>query len=105
MQAKTNKPWTDDELAAAVDAYLEMLESEHKGRPYNKAEVNRSLREKGMPLKGRTKSSVEFRMQNISAVLQAEGHSFVKGYVPAKNVGGHVHSRIAEILKSRKAIQ
>ena len=37
--------WTDDELRAAVDAYFSMLKQEKEGHKYNKAAMNRELRE------------------------------------------------------------
>jgi len=88
--------WTDSELDAAVNAYLWMLEQETSGKSYNKAEVNRSLR-KG-PLTARTKASVEYRMQNISAALQELCLPWIKGYLPARNVGTGVNDRIRGVL-------
>ena len=55
--------WTDEELEACLQAYLEMLGNEIAGQTYNKAEFNRKLR--AGPLGGRSRSSIEFRMQNI----------------------------------------
>ena len=88
--------WSDSELEAAVKAYLWMLEQETSGNAYSKAEVNRSLREG--PLSTRTKASVEYRMQNISAVLQELCLPWIKGYLPAKNLGTGVKDRIRSVL-------
>ena len=96
-----NDDWSDKELLAAIDAYLEMLRLEKTGRPFNKAEINRNLRTPGGGLERRSKGSVEYRMQNISAVLHAEGLDFVGGYKPAKNVGEAVWQRIWKSLRSR----
>jgi hypothetical protein len=93
------------ELAAAVDAYLDMLQSEKNQQPFIKAQINRSLREPGAPLEGRTRASVEYRMQNISAVLVSEKLPTVKGYVPAANVGNNSHARILRIIKERRKIK
>jgi|ERR1043166_1913035 5-methylcytosine-specific restriction protein A len=101
MPATHENDWSDDELQAAVDAYLEMLRCEKKGHPYNKAEINRSLRTAGGGIEGRTKGSVEYRMQNISAVLQSEDLDWVKGYKPAANVGETVRARIWKMLQKR----
>lgn len=105
MANKYNREWTDTELTAAVDAYLEMLRSEENSQPYNKAEINRCLREPGAALEGRTKASVEYRMQNISAVLRGEKMPIVKGYAPAANVGDHIRTRVLRILKERRKIK
>ena len=101
MANQYNREWSDEELAAAVDAYLEMLRHQKDGRPYNKAEINRSLREPGSPLQGRTKASIEYRMQNISAVLADEKLPIVEGYAPAANVGENIRTRILSLLKKR----
>lgn len=77
--------WNDAELEAAVRGYAEMLSAEKSGRPYNKAEMNKQLRDG--PLATRSKGSVEYRMQNISAVLDELGLPWIQGYKPAKNVG------------------
>ena len=102
MPNKFNKEWTDVELTAAIDAYLEMLSCEQNGKLFNKAEINRELRAPGAPLEGRTKASIEYRMQNISAVLMVEKKTVVKGYAPAANVGDHIRTRITRILKERQ---
>lgn len=90
--------WNDAELTAAVEAYQSMLVEQLEGRSFNKAEINRKLREG--PLKGRSKGSVEFRMQNISAMLAELGLPTVQGYVPAKNIGAGVKDNLREIYST-----
>jgi 5-methylcytosine-specific restriction enzyme A len=90
--------WSDAELLAAINAYVQMLNAETNGADYNKAEINRALRARGQPLSHRTKASIEYRMQNISAVLKSEGREFVPGYAPAKNVGEGIRARIKSLL-------
>ncbi len=93
--------WSDAELEEAVKGYLWMLEQEKSGKPYSKAEVNRSLRE-GI-LHNRTKASIEYRMQNISAALQELCQPLLKGYLPAKNIGTGVKDRILKALATLNA--
>lgn len=93
---KNNSDWSDVEIQAAVDAYLSMLSREQNGQAINKAHENRILREGA--LAGRTKGSVEFRMQNISTVLVELGRKRIEGYKPAKNVGANVAKSIREAL-------
>ena len=95
---KNNSDWTEVEIQAAVDAYLSMLSREQAGQAINKAHENRVLREGA--LAGRTKSSVEFRMQNISTVLDELKRDRIKGYKPAKNVGPRVTKIIREALNA-----
>lgn len=90
--------WSDDELTAAVRAYITMLRAELNGEPYIKAQVNRKLRADS--LAGRTKASVEFRMQNISATLYDMRLPRIGGYLPAKNVGSSVKQRIRSVLEA-----
>ncbi|MET4101226.1 hypothetical protein ABIE58_000643 [Roseovarius sp. MBR-78] len=66
----SNGPWTDEENDLIVADYFAMLADDIAGRPYNKAEHRRAL----LPvLNGRSEGSVEFKHQNISAVLKGLG--------------------------------
>ena len=93
-----SKEWTDEELEETVKSYLWMLEQEIAGKPYSKSGVNKNLREG--ELNNRTKASVEYRMQNISAVLEDYCLPRISGYLPAKNVGANTKERIGKILES-----
>lgn len=95
--ATTGEGWTNDELDAAVEAYLGMLDKEVRGQAFNKAEVNRELR-KGR-LSARARGSIEYRMQNISYVLQKRGERWVTGYKPAANVGTNTAAKIADAIE------
>ncbi|MFJ2429332.1 MULTISPECIES: HNH endonuclease signature motif containing protein [unclassified Pseudomonas] len=97
--SKEKSGWSDEELEASVDAYLKMLVLELQNQPFNKADENRLLR-KG-PLIRRSSSSVEYRMQNISAVMDQLGLPRITGYVSAKNLGSGVITRIKEILAKK----
>ncbi|MDA0313275.1 MAG: HNH endonuclease signature motif containing protein [Gemmatimonadetes bacterium] len=94
--------WSYAEIRATVDAYLRLRAAESSGRPLVKAEVNRELRESA--LKGRTKGSVEFRMQNISAILDDLGLQWVQGYKPAVNVGPGPTELIRRALREQASI-
>lgn len=74
-------PWTDEENDAIVADYFAMLDAELAGRRYNKAAHNRALRDRI----GRERASIEFKHQNISAVLQGLGEDWIRGYKPAFN--------------------
>lgn len=64
--------------------------------PYNKAAMNRALR--AGPLSARTKGSVEFRMQNISAALYELKMPYIAGYLPALNIGPDIKERMVALL-------
>ncbi len=93
---KDKNEWSDLEIQAAVNSYLQMLDREKQGEKINKAHENRLLRKE--TLTARTQSSVEFRMQNISAVLVDLEQNWIKGYPPAKNVGANVKKKILQAL-------
>lgn len=99
---KSNSDWSDLEIQAAVDAYLSMLSREQSGQKVNKAHENRVLREGA--LAGRTKGSVEFRMQNISTVLEELKRDRIQGYKPAKNVGANVVRSIRDALNAMSTL-
>ncbi len=81
MATAAKGPWGRSELEAIVADYLDMLQIELQGGPFNKAERNRALQE----LTGRSHGSIEFKHRNISAVMAELGLPFVRGYIPAKN--------------------
>ncbi len=88
--------WSDREIEATVEAYVWMLSQEALGAKYSKAAVNALLRKNVLSL--RSKSSVEYRMQNISAVLEGLNLPRIVGYLPAKNVGAKVSNEIKKTL-------
>src|SRR5665213_3355952 len=88
--------WAEGELKAAVRAYLEMLRLEVDGKAFTKTDFNRRLR--AGALSKRTESSVEYRMQNISAVLDAMGRRWIAGYRPAANVGPANETRLGSLI-------
>jgi hypothetical protein len=76
------RPWNDQENDLIVADYFAMLADDVAGRPYNKAEHRRAL----LPLlNDRSEGSVEFKHQNISAVLKGLGEDWLPGYKPAFN--------------------
>jgi len=92
-----NKEWTDEELEASVDAYADFLRRESGGQTFEKLESYRNLAARF----GRTKKAFEYRMQNISAVLDELGERWVKGLKPAANVGSNVKERLTALLVSK----
>jgi hypothetical protein len=78
----TNGPWTDAENDLIVADYFAMLASDSAGWPYNKAEHNRALQK----VVGRPRASIEYKHQNISAVLKGLGEDWIWGYKPAFNI-------------------
>lgn len=77
-----SQAWTDAENDLIVADYFAMLADDVAGRPYNKAAHRRQLLPR---LKDRSDGSVEFKHQNISAVLKGLGEVWITGYKPAFN--------------------
>lgn len=86
--------WSDEELAAAVKAYREMAEMQANATPYSKKQVYRDLAKRH----GRTEKSFEYRMQNISAVLDELGMPWLPGLKPAVNVGSAMKARLVRLI-------
>lgn len=76
--------WSREENDAIVADYFAMLDAELARASYSKADHNRALAAR----LGRSRSSIEFKHQNISAVLLALGEAWIPGYKPASNFQG-----------------
>ncbi|WP_196140841.1 DUF3883 domain-containing protein [Aliikangiella sp. G2MR2-5] len=74
--------WDWFECEAAVKSYFEMLLLELKGEKFVKTHYIRKLAEQ---LAKRSEKSVEYKYQNISAILIELGMSYISGYKPAFN--------------------
>lgn len=73
--------WSEHEIDLIVADYFAMLFEELSGMPYNKSQHNAALQN----LTGRTRSSIEFKHCNISAVLELLGLPTISGYKPRRN--------------------
>jgi hypothetical protein len=73
--------WAQAEIELIVADYFAMLSAEIAGKSFNKAERNRALQE----LISRSRGSIEFKHQNISAVMLGLGQPWITGYKPAAN--------------------
>jgi hypothetical protein len=83
------------EVEVTVAEYFAMLRAELAGVPYSKAEHNRRVQRL---LQNRSKAAVEYKFQNISAVLVNHGYVYVKGYVPAQNYQAALETSVLEWL-------
>ena len=81
--AQLSDNWTEEELKAAVIAYVQMRTDEANGVPFVKKQIYSELGERF----GRSEKAFEYRMQNISYVYSLLGREWVSGLKPAKNVG------------------
>ena len=91
--------WTMAEINAAVDAWVEMYQMQQSGQSFVKAEIVRNLQSDALSV--RSKTSVERRFMNISAVAIALEHDYIQGYRPLSNVGRNQWDRIQARLESQ----
>lgn len=74
--------WSRREVELIVADYMSMLGDELAGRSYSKSAHNEALRQL---LPKRSRGSIEFKHQNISAVLIGLGYPYIEGYKPRSN--------------------
>jgi hypothetical protein len=99
-EEKIGKPWNDDELDAIVADYFSMLRAELSRQQYIKSHHSAVLMEQI----GRTHRSVEFKHQNISAVLEEMGLPWIVGYKPKRNYQASIFSAIDRYLSSNEDV-
>lgn len=89
-------PWSNIEVGLIVADYFYMLINELTKVKNNKAEHRRNL----LPLlNNRTESSIEFKHQNISAVLVRLGQPYIKGYLPRYNYQTLLEEEVVQYLE------
>lgn len=86
--------WTDAQNDAIVADYFAMLTADIGRRPYSKADHNRLLQ----PVINRQRGSIEYKHQNISAVLKGLGEAWIPGYKPAFNYQGSLEDAVMRWL-------
>jgi hypothetical protein len=99
-EEKIGRPWSDDELDSIVADYFSMLTAELSRQSYIKSHHSSVL----MKQIGRTHRSVEFKHQNISAVLEELGMPWIAGYKPKRNYQASIFGAIDRYLSSNLAI-
>jgi 5-methylcytosine-specific restriction protein A len=86
--------WSDDQLRAAVSAYLGMMADQKAGLAFDKTAIYAEL----ASTLGRTAYSIDLRMQNISSVLASMGRASLDGVKVAEHVGTRVAARIESLI-------
>jgi hypothetical protein len=99
-ESKIGTDWQDDELDAIIADYFVMLAADLSGQPYVKARHSAAL----MAQIGRTHRSVEFKHQNISAVLDELGMPWIPGYKPKRNYQNAIFDAIDRYLTNHQAV-
>ncbi|WP_156393057.1 HNH endonuclease signature motif containing protein [Rhizobium sp. Root1220] len=96
IKPENSRDWTDAELFACVVAYRDLQMEEQAGVRVNKTEKRNSVLRDA--LSSRSAGAYEFRMANISAVLEELGLQTLNGYLPRGNVGAKVAAKIIPMI-------
>ena len=94
----TGTPWTDREIDLIVADYFAMLNSELHAQVYVKADNNRNMQQQT----GRQRGAIEYKHQNISAVLSQLGFPWISGYKPAWNFQASLITGIERYLENSR---
>lgn len=88
--------WTLDEIEQTVPAYFRILAAELTGTPIAKKPVLEEV----AGTTGRSLKAVEYKFQNISAVLSERGLRFASGYKPKSNYQQLLAFVVEDFLKA-----
>ena len=89
--------WAKEEVKRIVADYFKMLLSELEGESFNKTDHRKIL---SPQLANRSMGSIEFKHQNISAVMIDLGLPYITGYKPRGNYQGLLKETTETLLES-----
>jgi hypothetical protein len=98
---RPGQDWLRWEIDLVVAAYFSVLEAQLRGQPVVKADVRRDL-ERLLP--ARTGGSVEYKLRNISAILEQARLTFVDGYTPAHHVQSDLRGAVLDWTARHPAV-
>ncbi|TDY03997.1 DUF3883 domain-containing protein [Thiohalophilus thiocyanatoxydans] len=93
--------WSKFECEAIVRDYFQMLMEEIAARPYSKTGHRRALQSKQVK---RSDGSIEYKHQNISAILLELGYPYIQGYKPAFNYQKILKDTVLMHLQSQAGV-
>lgn len=96
----TGTDWSAREIDLIVADYFDMFRMEIAGQSVNKAERNRAMQE----LTRRSRGSIEFKHQNISAVFYRLGYPWIRGYKPRFNYQAALLDGVERFLDHSRTI-
>lgn len=99
MVESAGTPWTDEELGAALEGYLYLLQLEFSAIPFSITQYTKILL--NGPLSERNDASLRYRMRNISFLMEEHGLPSLKAFSPAPQVGRNVKARLIDMLDQR----
>jgi len=95
-----SQDWSKKEVEIIVEDYFEMLEKELQGIPLNKTDHRKVF---STQINGRTDGSIEFKHQNISAILAKVGQPFIKGYKRMSNYQQILEEQVIRALQNHES--
>ncbi|MGM0385468.1 MAG: DUF3883 domain-containing protein [Actinomycetota bacterium] len=95
------RDWDQTEIDATVDAYFRLLKAELAESPLKKSVENERVRQ----TVNRSKGAVEYKFQNVSAVMRDLHLYWVEGYKPAKNYQGALRDAVVNHLETDPTIE
>lgn len=100
-EPQTGKEWSENEVRLIVADYFDMLNAELLDKTYKKSEHRKAL----VPqLSGRSEGSIEFKHQNISAVLVEHGLPYIEGYKPRGNYQSLLSAEVDVFLEQNPGL-
>lgn len=101
VRSISGSDWTDSEIEVAVETYFDMLHMQLDGQEFVKRAVETAALRL---LPGRTRGSLEFKLENISAVLDALELSWLGGFVPARNYQRRLEDAVLDFLAADETL-
>ncbi|MGV6991245.1 DUF3883 domain-containing protein [Gordonia amicalis] len=102
MTVVGDRDWSRSEVELCVAEYLQLLTLQLNGQRINKRERATRLAEK---LNNRSRTSVEFKHCNISAVMSELGYPPVAGYKPRPHIQRILVDVVEEQLRTNPAVE
>ena len=94
--------WSIGEVTLIVSEYFDMLSNELSGQDYVKAEHRRRI---AKLLNNRSEGSIEFKHQNISAVLLEDRWPYIPGYKPRGNYQQLLRETVEEYIVANSQLE
>lgn len=95
-----NNSWSIAENETITADYFDMLGKELRGELYSKTEHRNALMDKI----SRSKGSIEFKHQNVSAVLAVLGLPYIQGYKPRRNFQVSLAHAVSDVIGDRPGL-
>lgn len=97
-----NDDWSDIEVKIIIADYFSMLNDETAGLPVNKTDHRKKIQSL---LNNRSEGAIEFKHQNISAVLKEFGRPWIVGYKPLSHYQATMEEKVNSYIKQNQSLE